>query len=150
MEQNQNGLSQFGLSPEALTFLAQLEEQERQERLRLDVGTLNYVHGHLEDFINDDLKIVCRHISQEIMQLDDLYEDIVYDNIYLYMVHEILGIIEAYDAIEDEILTDMEEQAGQPEANPCDYPDNEGHFNCPFDANGPDDCRRNCGLGVDE
>ena len=63
---------------------------------------------------------------------------------------EILGIIKYFDDIVSEILDNMEEQAGQPEANPCDYPDNEGHFNCPFDANGPDDCRRHCGLGVDE
>ena len=29
MEQNQNGLSQFGLSDKALSLLAKLEEQER-------------------------------------------------------------------------------------------------------------------------
>lgn len=34
--------------------------------------------------------------------------------------------------------------------NPCDYPDNDGHYSCPFDANGGDDCRNFCGLGVDE
>ena len=33
---------------------------------------------------------------------------------------------------------------------PCDIPDNDGHFYCPFDAQGSDDCRRFCGLGVDE
>lgn len=33
---------------------------------------------------------------------------------------------------------------------PCDYPDYNGHYSCPFDANGSDDCRRFCGLGVDE
>lgn len=33
---------------------------------------------------------------------------------------------------------------------PCDYPDNDGHYTCPYDANGGDDCRNYCGLGVDE
>ena len=33
---------------------------------------------------------------------------------------------------------------------PCDYPDNDGHFQCPFNAQTGDDCRRFCGLGVDE
>ncbi len=35
---------------------------------------------------------------------------------------------------------------------PCDYPDSEGHYHCPF-ANSDDDyvsCRDCCGLGVDE
>lgn len=34
--------------------------------------------------------------------------------------------------------------------DPCEIPDYEGNYNCPFDAYGPDDCRRHCGLGVDE
>ena len=33
---------------------------------------------------------------------------------------------------------------------PCDYPDSDGHYHCPYDAQGGDDCRRYCGLGVDE
>ena len=33
---------------------------------------------------------------------------------------------------------------------PCEYPDNNGLFSCPWDAIGPDDCRNFCGLGVDE
>ena len=33
---------------------------------------------------------------------------------------------------------------------PCDYPDNDGHFHCPFNAQSGDDCRRFCGLGVDD
>lgn len=36
------------------------------------------------------------------------------------------------------------------EPDPCEVPDNYGNYNCPFDSNGPDDCRRHCGVGVDE
>lgn len=37
-----------------------------------------------------------------------------------------------------------------PPKTPCDYPDYEGHYSCPYDAQGGDDCRNWCGLGVDE
>lgn len=48
-------------------------------------------------------------------------------------------------------LEDIQEQEqGQGYNTPCDYPDSEGHFHCPFDASGGDDCRRYCSLGVDE
>lgn len=35
---------------------------------------------------------------------------------------------------------------------PCDYPDQDGHYNCPFcsDENDYVSCRDCCGLGVDE
>ena len=33
---------------------------------------------------------------------------------------------------------------------PCDFPDSEGHYHCPYDAQGSNDCRNYCGLGVDE
>lgn len=64
-----------------------------------------------------------------------------------------------YDGAMDYIMENMEDKAHQFEndcyesANrrtPCDYPDNDGHYNCPFDAQGGDDCRNYCGLGVDE
>lgn len=42
-----------------------------------------------------------------------------------------------------------EDEMGE-EKDPCDIPDENGIFHCPFDSNGPDDCRRHCGLGVDE
>ena len=33
---------------------------------------------------------------------------------------------------------------------PCDIPDNNGEYHCPYNAYGSDDCRNYCGLGVDE
>jgi hypothetical protein len=36
------------------------------------------------------------------------------------------------------------------EPDPCEVPDYDGNFQCPFDSQGPDDCRRHCGLGVDK
>lgn len=35
---------------------------------------------------------------------------------------------------------------------PCDYPDSDGHFHCPFayDDDSYVSCRDFCGLGVDE
>ena len=48
-------------------------------------------------------------------------------------------------------MTDGEEIADfLDNLTPCDYPDSDGHFHCPYDAQGGDDCRRYCGLGVDE
>ena len=52
-----------------------------------------------------------------------------------------------------DILQDMYESQTSDDlrrGTPCDYPDNDGHYSCPFDANGGDDCRNFCGLGVDE
>lgn len=36
------------------------------------------------------------------------------------------------------------------EPDPCEVPDDYGNYTCPFDSNGTDDCRRHCGVGVDE
>ena len=33
---------------------------------------------------------------------------------------------------------------------PCDIPDSNGEYHCPYDAYGSDACRCYCGLGVDE
>ena len=33
---------------------------------------------------------------------------------------------------------------------PCDVPDSNGEYHCPYDAQGSDACRCYCGLGVDE
>ena len=52
-----------------------------------------------------------------------------------------------------DVLQDMYESQTSDDlrrGTPCDYPDNDGHYSCPFDANAGDDCRNFCGLGVDE
>lgn len=77
-------------------------------------------------------------IVQDLIRLTGYYyEDYVLDNGNAHM---------------NKILDDME-QSGVPDQSrktPCDYPDNYGHYSCPFDAQGGDDCRNYCGLGVDE
>lgn len=58
----------------------------------------------------------------------------------------------------DDVLTRMEGQEAtehfedymNPPKTPCDYPDYEGNYSCPYDSRGGDDCRNWCGLGVDE
>lgn len=47
-------------------------------------------------------------------------------------------------------LQEMEEQEQKKYKTPCDYMDNDGHYHCPYNAVGGDDCRQFCGLGVDE
>ena len=47
-------------------------------------------------------------------------------------------------------LEATEHECYEGKRTPCDYPDEDGHFHCPYDADGSDDCRRYCGLGVDE
>lgn len=49
-----------------------------------------------------------------------------------------------------EFMLEAEEHECYNGKTPCDYPDSEGHYHCPYDADGSDDCRRYCGLGVDE
>lgn len=115
MEQNQNGLSQFGLSDKALSLLAKLEEQERKERLGLDVGTLNYVHEYLEDYINNELNTFCLYLANDLIDRYDIVANypIVEDCTSIINTRigiEILGIIEYFDDIASEILDDMEEQ----------------------------------------
>jgi len=49
-----------------------------------------------------------------------------------------------------ELALEAEEHECYSRKTPCDYPDSEGHYHCPYDADGSDDCRRYCGLGADE
>lgn len=126
--------------------------EENQNGLRLDIGTIDYVLVDLTQFIENELKHVAENTAEDIIKLPlyEISQSEIRIQIYESVKESLTDFKEMYEAKIEQILIDMEEQAGQPEANPCDYPDNEGHFNCPFDANGPDDCRRNCGLGVDE
>lgn len=94
-----------------------------------------------------DKLIKCTSITPVIQAIDILLDDIALygDNI---------------NSARDTRLKDIEDKAHQFENDcynesadrrtPCDYPDNDGHYNCPFDAQGGDDCRNYCGLGVDE
>ena len=105
--------------------------------------TLDYIEGFLEGIrqLSDYIHLYAlkeKDISAEMKKFRNLID------IYVMDVEEL------HDTVVAEILNKMEEQAGQPEGNPCDYPDYDGHFSCPFDSNGSDDCRRHCGLGVDE
>lgn len=63
---------------------------------------------------------------------------------------EILDEMASYEASTHfEDYMNLPEESGR-EPDPCEVPDFEGNYNCPFDSNGPDDCRRHCGVGVDE
>lgn len=129
--------------------------EQNQNGLRLDITTIDYVLDDLSQFIENELKEVAENTAEDIIKLPlyEISQSEIRIQIYESVKESLTDFKEMYEAKIEQILIDMEEQeeqAGQPEANPCDYPDNEGHFNCPFDANGPDDCRRNCGLGVDE
>lgn len=132
MEQNKNGLS--------------------VNRLHYDIHTLGYVMSDLRQYIDTELKDISENTAEDIIRLPlyEISEGEIKIQIYESVKESLEDFINMYEATIDEILDDMAEQDGQPEANPCDYPDNDGHFSCPFDANGPDDCRRYCGLGVDE
>ena len=46
--------------------------------------------------------------------------------------------------------THFEDYMNRPQTTPCDFEDYNGNHSCPFDAQGGDDCRNFCGLGVDE
>ena len=48
------------------------------------------------------------------------------------------------DIIAEEVINECEYKT------PCDYPDENGEYHCPYDAQGGDACRCYCGLGVDE
>lgn len=47
-------------------------------------------------------------------------------------------------------VTKMEEE--EKKTTPCDYPDNEGNYHCPYEGVTSESelCRVCCGLGVDE
>lgn len=62
-------------------------------------------------------------------------------------IKEILDAMECHEASEH-----FEDYMNEPtkKTTPCDYPDNDGKYSCPYDAHGGDDCRNFCGLGVDE
>lgn len=81
------------------------------------------------------------------MGIRDLFEEFV-DEIWAH-ADEIAA--ESIDTQGDMITHMYEyEMNRRSTGTPCDYPDNDGHYSCPFDANGGDDCRNFCGLGVDE
>lgn len=44
----------------------------------------------------------------------------------------------------------FEDYMNRPQTTPCDFEDYNGNHSCPYDAQGGDDCRNFCGLGVDE
>lgn len=49
-----------------------------------------------------------------------------------------------------ELRHDLQEQEQEKYKTPCDYADYDGHYHCPYNAVGGDDCRNYCGLGVDD
>lgn len=81
-------------------------------------------------------------LVRDLIRLSECYRDYLYD--------------EATDR-QTEILDDMNQIETSDDTcqisdnkTPCDYPDYDGHYSCPYDAQGGDDCRNFCGLGVDE
>lgn len=115
------------------------------------------------------LKVIDKEIG-----LDDLREDKLLADYLLVItlrtcnkIGDIASMVKQglnfYSHEEDNILEQMEcaeasnhfedymnppEESREPD--PCEVPDCEGNYTCPFDSNGTDDCRRHCGVGVDE
>lgn len=91
----------------------------------LDIQLINY----LTDYINH------YRLPKTTMALQILLEDTKSHADYV-------------QSVIDYKLADMEyqESTTRLDYTPCDDPD----FGCPYDAQGSDDCRRYCGLGVDE
>ena len=74
-----------------------------------------------------------RYLIIRLSELSDAYYNLAQEN----------------EALKAEIRS-LKKSTPEPEMTPCDYPDDEGHYHCPYDADGSDDCRFFCGLGVDE
>lgn len=123
------------LDVQALEEIICLNEQLKTnlEQIRLAVNDgVNHQALHLIDILledNDSHTDYCKQCQEEI--LADM------------------ECTEASTHFEDYMNLPIESQTSD-KKTPCDYPDNDGHFSCPYDAQGGDDCRNFCGLGVDE
>lgn len=53
-------------------------------------------------------------------------------------------------ALRCDLQKQEQEQEQERYKTPCDYADYNSEYHCPYNAVGGDDCRRFCGLGVDE
>ena len=113
---------------------------------------------HVKDYHDLDLQaleeIICLNEQLE-NNLKEIRKAIIKsDNVYALHYLEILlsdntSHMDYCKTCQEDILAKME-QSQTSDRTPCDYPDNDGHYSCPFDANSGDDCRNFCGLGVDE
>ena len=119
------------LTPDALEEMAKLDEQ-LGEHLR-----------RLSDFLQEEDYERLKYNLDCLIIDNDSHRD--------YCVRcqeEVLYNMECY-----EFSTHFEDYMNPPSGTrqtPCDFADNDGHYSCPYDANGGDDCRNYCGLGVDE
>ena len=99
----------------------------------------------MSEYGYDTVQII-EHIFHNLEVWSEVHMNYLYEEAE-WTRNEIMTKMECHEA-----STHFEDYMNQPsrEPDPCDIPDYEGNYNCPFDSNGPDDCRRYCGLGVDE
>lgn len=117
---------------------------------------------HVEDYHDLDLQALeemiklDEQLTEQLMKIRDFLEEEDYERLKYNLDCLITDNSEHRDycvECQGDILSDMYESQTSDDlrrGTPCDYPDNDGHCSCPFDANGGDDCRNFCGLGVDE
>ena len=115
---------------EIICLNEQLKENLKQIRHSINDGTYHHALYLLDTLLedNDSHTDYCRQ-CQEVILAD-------------------MECTEASTHFEDYMNPPQEQSDNR--RTPCDYQDYDGHYSCPFDAQGGDDCRNYCGLGVDE
>lgn len=119
-----------------------MNKQRYMEIPVLDYNRLPIFETNVIDTI-DDVKMTLAIVSG-LRKYADYLEQITKER-----ETEILDRMACYEA-----STHFEDYMNPPqesrEPDPCEVPDYDDNYNCPFDSNGLDDCRRHCGVGVDE
>ena len=153
--------------------------QESDDLLKIDLYTLEEEHRTLEDTWNDhrikriigkillesgleitegnELEHICTMIEDWVMKviIDDFDEfsnavskEKQYHDCRMCSIRATKDMCKSCE-VECNFRKESNDYMNQPESrepDPCDLEP----YNCPFESNGPDDCRRHCGLGVDE
>lgn len=139
-----------------------------QEIDAVDIAISNVI-DEFREIAEDEIKDIMRVYEGKLRETDTLH-------IFSIFSHKVLWSTLTYleekygnecEKTRSKILEEMEYQSecneaskhfedymNQPqesrEPDPCEVPDFEGNYKCPFDSSCSDDCRRNCGVGVDE
>lgn len=126
-------------------YASEIYKLTETDLTQFGLNELDYI-----DFLDFQLYEELREIEEDLILINENSTIAMIINKIERIMTDTLAHRDKIRISKEKILNNMEEQAVDRRKTPCDYPDNEGHYSCPYDAQGGDDCRNFCGLGVDE
>ena len=125
-------------SSETIKRLGEIAKNKATDLSEFGLKELDYI-----EFLDKQLYENLREIEEDLLLLDNNSDVRLSINKIERIMTDTLQHNQKIEQAKAKILNSMEqEQAVDRRKTPCDYPD--------YDAQGGDDCRNFCGLGVDE